>query len=63
MAGTTGIGTTFSLPNYHGELLAITPAETPSPGRNPRSSLSEDLQAGPAHRVRDHHRGGIPGLR
>lgn len=29
MAGTTGIGTTFSLPNYHGELLAITPAETP----------------------------------
>lgn len=29
MAGTTGIGTTFSLPNYHGELLKITPAETP----------------------------------
>lgn len=29
MAGTTGIGTTFSLPNYHGELLAITPDATP----------------------------------
>lgn len=29
MAGTTGIGTTFSLPNYHGELIAITPTATP----------------------------------
>ena len=29
MAGTTGIGTTFSLPNYHGELIAITPSDTP----------------------------------
>jgi hypothetical protein len=29
MAGTTGIGTTFSLPNFHGELLALTPADTP----------------------------------
>ena len=29
MAGTTGIGTTFSLPNYHGELLAVTPSDTP----------------------------------
>lgn len=29
MAGTTGIGTTYSLPNYHGELFAITPADTP----------------------------------
>lgn len=29
MSGTTGIGTTFSLPNYHGELLAITPSDTP----------------------------------
>lgn len=29
MSGITGIGTTFNLPNYHGELFAITPAETP----------------------------------
>ncbi len=29
MAGITGIGTTYGLPNYHGELLALTPAETP----------------------------------
>jgi len=29
MSGITGIGTTFGLPNYHGELLALTPAETP----------------------------------
>lgn len=29
MAGVTGIGTTFNLPNYHGELFAITPADTP----------------------------------
>lgn len=30
MAGsTTGIATTFALPNYHGELFALTPADTP----------------------------------
>lgn len=29
MAGITGLGTTFNLPNYHGELVALTPAETP----------------------------------
>jgi hypothetical protein len=29
MSGITGIGTTFNLPNYHGELFALTPAETP----------------------------------
>lgn len=29
MAGITGIGTTFNLPNYHGELFALTPADTP----------------------------------
>lgn len=29
MAGITGIGTTFNLPNYHGELFALSPAETP----------------------------------
>lgn len=30
MAGsTTGIATTFDLPNYHGELFALTPADTP----------------------------------
>ena len=29
MAGTTGIGTTYALPNYHGELFAVTPANTP----------------------------------
>lgn len=29
MSGITGIGTTFNLPNYHGELFSLTPAETP----------------------------------
>lgn len=29
MAGTTGIATTFDLPNYHGELFALSPTETP----------------------------------
>jgi hypothetical protein len=29
MSGITGLGTTFNLPNYHGELFALTPTETP----------------------------------
>lgn len=29
MSGITGIGTTFTLPNYHGELFALTPTDTP----------------------------------
>jgi hypothetical protein len=29
MAGITGVSTTFGLPNYHGELFALSPAETP----------------------------------
>lgn len=29
MSGITGMGTTFNLPNYHGELFAITPKDTP----------------------------------
>ena len=29
MSGVSGIGTTFNLPNYHGELFSITPADTP----------------------------------
>lgn len=29
MSGVTGIGTTFNLPNYHGELFSLTPADTP----------------------------------
>lgn len=29
MSGITGIGTTFNLPNYHGELFAVTPSDTP----------------------------------
>jgi hypothetical protein len=29
MAGITGIGTTFTLPNYHGELFAVSPSDTP----------------------------------
>lgn len=29
MSGITGIGTTFTLPNYHGELFALTPVDTP----------------------------------
>lgn len=29
MSGITGMGTSFNLPNYHGELFALTPQETP----------------------------------
>lgn len=29
MAGITGLGTTFNLPNYHGELFALSPSDTP----------------------------------
>lgn len=29
MAGITGLGTTFNLPNYHGELIELSPSETP----------------------------------
>lgn len=29
MSGITGIGTTFNEPNYHGELFALTPVDTP----------------------------------
>lgn len=29
MAGTTGMGTTYNLPNYVGELFSLTPTETP----------------------------------
>lgn len=29
MSGITGLGTTFNLPNYAGELIALTPADTP----------------------------------
>lgn len=29
MAGITGLGTTFNLPNYHGELFAVSPSDTP----------------------------------
>lgn len=29
MAGISGLGTTYNLPNYHGELFAITPSDTP----------------------------------
>jgi hypothetical protein len=29
MPGITGIGTTFNLPNYHGQLFSLTPADTP----------------------------------
>lgn len=29
MSGITGLGTTYNLPNYTGELMAITPADTP----------------------------------
>lgn len=29
MAGITGLGNTFNLPNYHGELIRLTPTETP----------------------------------
>lgn len=29
MSGITGLGNTFNLPNYHGELFAVSPSETP----------------------------------
>lgn len=29
MAGITGLGTTFNLPNFHGELIELSPSETP----------------------------------
>lgn len=29
MSGISGLGTTFNLPNYNGELIGLTPAETP----------------------------------
>lgn len=29
MSGITGLGTTFNLPNYHGELFQLTPSDTP----------------------------------
>jgi uncharacterized protein DUF5309 len=29
VAGITGLGTTFNLPNYHGELIQISPTDTP----------------------------------
>ena len=29
MAAVAGQGTTFNLPNYHGELFTVTPTETP----------------------------------
>jgi hypothetical protein len=29
MSGITGLGTTFNLPNYHGELFAVSPTDTP----------------------------------
>src|SRR5690348_5351591 len=29
MAGVSGQGTTYNLPNYHGELFSISPTETP----------------------------------
>lgn len=29
MSGITGIGTTYGLPNYHGELIGLTPYDTP----------------------------------
>ena len=29
MSGVSGMGTTFNLPNYVGELFALTPTETP----------------------------------
>lgn len=29
MSGITGLGTTYGLPNYHGDLIALTPSDTP----------------------------------
>jgi len=29
MSGLTGLGTTYNLPNFHGELIAISPSDTP----------------------------------
>ncbi len=63
MSGISGIGTTYGLPNYHGELINQTPTETPllslsggiGGGKQAKSTLfewqTEDLRA-PAIRAR-----------
>lgn len=63
MSGITGIGTTWSLPNYHGELIGLTPYDTPllsiagglSGGKETKAPAfewqAEDLRA-PAIRAR-----------
>ena len=41
MAGITGLGTTFNLPNYHGELFAVSPTDTPLLSEIGRASCRE----------------------
>lgn len=57
MSGITGIGTTFNLPNYHGELIALTPVETPllsaAGGVSGPGSVTDTLAEWQAYDLRD----------
>lgn len=57
MSGITGLGTTFNLPNYHGELFAITPTDTPllsaAGGLGQGGSVSDTLVEWQKYDLRD----------
>jgi len=57
MAGITGLGTTFNLPNYHGELFAVSPTDTPllsaSGGLGQGGSVSDTLVEWQKYDLRD----------
>lgn len=57
MSGITGISTTFGLPNYHGELIALSPAETPllsaSGGVNGGGSVTDTTVEWQTYDLRD----------
>jgi len=57
MSGITGLGTTFNLPNYHGELFAISPTDTPllsaSGGLSGGGQVSDTLVEWQSYDLRD----------
>lgn len=57
MSGITGIGTTFNLPNYHGELIALTKTDTPllsaAGGVNGGGSVTDSLAEWQSYDLRD----------
>lgn len=57
MSGITGLGTTFNLPNYHGELFAISPSDTPllsaSGGLSGGGSVKDTLVEWQSYDLRD----------